>query len=80
MSKPYDLIALEDLTDIRNGKKNKKLGKWSFAELRSIVKPMLSGKDGSCHRSKILLVPVPNVGSRIRKIVTVGPSNVKALV
>ncbi|MCX6669932.1 MAG: RNA-guided endonuclease TnpB family protein [Methanothrix sp.] len=37
VSKPYDLIALEDLTNIRNGKKNKKLGKWSFAELRSIV-------------------------------------------
>jgi IS605 OrfB family transposase len=37
VAKPYDLVALEDLTDIRNGKKNKKLGKWSFAELRSIV-------------------------------------------
>jgi len=28
---------MEDLTNIRNGKKNKKPGKWSFAELRSIV-------------------------------------------
>ena len=37
VSKPYDIIALEDLTNIRNGKKNKKLGKWSFAELRSII-------------------------------------------
>jgi IS605 OrfB family transposase len=37
LSKPYDTIALEDLTHIRNGKKNKKLGKWSFAELRSII-------------------------------------------
>jgi putative transposase len=37
VSKPYDVIALEDLTNIRNGKKNKKLGKWSFAELRSII-------------------------------------------
>lgn len=37
LSKPYDIIALEDLTHIRNGKKNKKLGRWSFAELRSIV-------------------------------------------
>lgn len=37
VSKPYDVIALEDLTYIRNGTKNKKLGKWSFAELRSIV-------------------------------------------
>ena len=37
LSKPYDVIALEDLTHIRNSKKNKKLGKWSFAELRSIV-------------------------------------------
>jgi len=37
VSKPYDVIVLEDLTNIRNGKKNKKLGKWSFAELRSIV-------------------------------------------
>jgi putative transposase len=37
VSKPYDIIALEDLTNIKNGKKNKKLGKWSFAELRSIV-------------------------------------------
>jgi IS605 OrfB family transposase len=37
VSKPYDLIALEDLTNIRNGKKNKKLGKWSFAQLRSII-------------------------------------------
>jgi IS605 OrfB family transposase len=37
VSKPYDVIALEDLTNIRTGKKNKKLGKWSFAELRSMV-------------------------------------------
>jgi IS605 OrfB family transposase len=37
LSKPYDVIALEDLTHIRNGNKNKKLGKWSFAELRSII-------------------------------------------
>jgi len=37
VSKPYDVIVLEDLTGIRNGNKNKKLGKWSFAELRSIV-------------------------------------------
>ncbi len=37
VSKPYDIIALEDLTSIRNGKKNMKLGKWSFAELRSII-------------------------------------------
>lgn len=37
VSKPYDVIALEDLTDIRSSKKNKKLGKWSFAELRCIV-------------------------------------------
>ncbi len=37
VSKPYDAIALEDLTNIRNGNKNKKLGKWSFAELRSFV-------------------------------------------
>ena len=37
LSKPYDVIVLEDLTHIRKGKKNKKLGKWSFAELRSIV-------------------------------------------
>jgi len=37
LSKPYDTIALEDLTHIRNGKKNKKLGKWSFAELRNII-------------------------------------------
>jgi putative transposase len=35
--KPYDTIALEDLTHIRSGKRNKKLGKWSFAELRSII-------------------------------------------
>jgi IS605 OrfB family transposase len=37
VSKPYDVIALEDLTNIRNGKKNKKLGKWSFSELRGFV-------------------------------------------
>jgi IS605 OrfB family transposase len=37
VSKPYDVIALEDLTNIRNDKKNKKLGKWSFAELRRII-------------------------------------------
>jgi putative transposase len=37
VSKPYDVIALEDLTNIRNGKRNKKLGKWSFAELRSVI-------------------------------------------
>lgn len=37
VSKPYDVIALEDLTNIRNGNKNSKLGKWSFAELRSFV-------------------------------------------
>jgi putative transposase len=37
VSKPHDVIVLEDLTDIRNGKKNKKFGRWSFAELRSIV-------------------------------------------
>ena len=37
VSKPYDLIVLEDLTNIGNYRKNKKLGKWSFAELRSII-------------------------------------------
>jgi len=37
VSKPFDVIALEDLSHIRNGTKNKKLGKWSFAELRCIV-------------------------------------------
>lgn len=37
VSKQYDVIALEDLTNIRNGNKNSKLGKWSFAELRSFV-------------------------------------------
>jgi len=37
LSKPYDTIALEDLTNIRNDKNNMKLGKWSFAELRSII-------------------------------------------
>jgi IS605 OrfB family transposase len=47
VSKPYDIIALEDLTNIRNGNKNKKLGKWSFAELRSFVeyKAMAIGKN-----------------------------------
>jgi len=30
-------FCMEDLTNIRNGKKNNKLGKWSLAELRSIV-------------------------------------------
>jgi putative transposase len=35
--KPHDVIALEDLTNISKGKKIKKLGKWSFSELRSIV-------------------------------------------
>jgi putative transposase len=47
VSKPYDAIALEDLTNIRNGNKNKKLGKWSFAELRSFVeyKAMAIGKN-----------------------------------
>ena len=46
VSKPYDVIALEDLTNIRNGNKNEKLGKWSFAELRTIVeyKAMAIGK------------------------------------
>jgi len=37
ISKPYEVIALEDLTGIRSGNKNKKLGKWSFAELRCFV-------------------------------------------
>ncbi len=37
VSKPCNVIALEDLTYIRNGKRNKKLGKWSFAGLRSII-------------------------------------------
>ena len=37
VSKPFDMITLEDLTHIRNGKKNRKLGKWSYAQLRSIV-------------------------------------------
>ena len=37
VSKPYDQIALEDLTNIKNDKKNKKLGKWSFAELRNAI-------------------------------------------
>jgi IS605 OrfB family transposase len=37
VSKQFDLIALEDLTHIRKGIKNKKLGKWSFAELRQII-------------------------------------------
>ena len=37
VSKPYDLIVLDDLTNIGNDRKNKKLGKWSFAELRSII-------------------------------------------
>ena len=37
VSKQFDVIALEDLTHIRNGTKNKKLGKWSFAELRQII-------------------------------------------
>ncbi|MCX6681335.1 MAG: transposase [Methanothrix sp.] len=37
VSKPFDMITLEDLTHIRNGKKNRKLGKWSNAQLRSIV-------------------------------------------
>ena len=37
LSKPYDAVALEDLTHIRNGKKNKKLGEWSFKELRCFV-------------------------------------------
>jgi IS605 OrfB family transposase len=37
VSKPFDVIALEDLTHVRNGTKNRKLGKWSFAELRQII-------------------------------------------
>lgn len=37
VSKPHNIVVLEDLTNIRSGKKNKKLGNWSFAELRSIV-------------------------------------------
>jgi len=37
VSKPYDIIVLEDLTGIRNGTKNEKLGRWSFAELRCFV-------------------------------------------
>ncbi len=37
LSKPFNIIALEDLTGIRNQTKNSKLGKWSFAELRSII-------------------------------------------
>lgn len=42
VSKPCDVIVLEDLTNIRDGNNksrrfNRKLGKWSFAELRSFV-------------------------------------------
>ena len=42
VSKPYDVIALEDLTNIKNDNNkgqrfNRKLGNWSFAKLRCFV-------------------------------------------
>jgi putative transposase len=41
VNKPFDIIVFEDLTAIRGPKKNKafnrKLGNWSFAQLRSFV-------------------------------------------
>lgn len=43
LDKPFDIIVLEDLTNIRKHTYNKKLGKWSFAELRSIIEYKAEG-------------------------------------
>ncbi len=56
--------------------KNKKLGKWSFAELRQIIE--YKAATIAKNVVAILLAPVPDVGSRRRKTAMVGPSSAKA--
>ena len=82
VSKQYDVIALEDLTNIRNGKKNKKLGKWSFAELRTIVeyKAMAKGKKAVAIDPRYTSRTCSKCGfQKKRKTVMVRPSNARAV-
>lgn len=79
VSKPYDVIALEDLTHIRNGKKNKKLGKWSFAELRSIVEYKASaiGKKVVAIDPRYTSRTCSKCGYQKKETATAEPSNAK---